>query len=109
MTDLRKEQNRMAFGKEEKEVSYADSTKGMGMIGQTNDNRIRATQIDARTKAKLSKNNKGWGTATPIGGSAGTASSLRGFGQAGGNATIFARGEWVEDVGSGWGGERDGE
>ena len=87
MTDLRKAQNRMAFGKEEKEVGYAETTKGLGMIGQANEGRIRNQQIDQRTKAKLSKNNKGWGAATPIG--SGTASSLRGFGQSGGNATML--------------------
>lgn len=89
MTDLRKAQNRMAFGKEEKEVGYGtgESTKGLGMIGQANDGRIRAQQIDARTKAKLSKNHKGWGGATPLNG---TATSLRGFGQAaGGNSTVL--------------------
>ncbi|KAI4121540.1 MAG: hypothetical protein LQ338_006309 [Usnochroma carphineum] len=91
MTELRKAQNRMAFGKEEREVGYGtgEGTKGLGMIGQTNEGRIRALQIDQRTKARLSKNNKGWGTATPFGGgSGGTASSLRGFGQAG-NASTF--------------------
>ena len=87
MTDLRKAQNRMAFGKEEKEVGYAETTKGLGMVGQADEGRIRSQQIDQRTKAKLSKNNKGWGTATPIG--SGTASSLRGFGQSGGNATVL--------------------
>ena len=87
MTDLRKAQNRMAFGKEEKEVAYAETTKGLGMVGQANEGRIRNQQIDQRTKAKLSKNNKGWGTATPVG--SGTASSLRGFGQSGGNATML--------------------
>lgn len=88
MTDLRKAQNRMAFGKEEKEVGYGtgEGTKGLGMIGQANDGRIRNQQIDARTKAKLSKNHKGWGGATPLGG---TATSLRGFGQTGGNNTVL--------------------
>lgn len=86
MTDLRKAQNRMAFGKEEKEVGYADSSKGLGMIGQANEGRIRSQQIDQRTKAKLSKNNKGWGTATPMG--SGTATSLRGFGQSGGATAL---------------------
>lgn len=63
ITDLRKAQNRMAFGKEEKEVGYGtgDGTVGMGMIGAENDGRIRATQVDQRTRAKLSKSNKGWG------------------------------------------------
>ena len=92
MTDLRKAQNRMAFGKEEKEVGYGtgEGTKGMGMIGQANEGKIRGIQIDHRTKAKLSKSNKGWGAATPLGG---MASSLRGFGQgagaAGGNSTVL--------------------
>ena len=90
MTDLRKAQNRMAFGKEEKEVGYSDTTKGLGMIGQANEGRIRSQQIDQRTKAKLSKNNKGWGTATPMG--SGTASSLRGFGQSGGNLGLRSSG-----------------
>ena len=82
MTDLRKAQNRLVFGKEEQEVGYGtgEGTKGLGMLGQENDGRIRATQIDQRTKAKLSKSNKGWGGATPIGG---TASSLRGIGSGG--------------------------
>ena len=89
MTDLQKQRNRMAFNKEEREVGYGtgEGTKGMGMIGQGNDGRIRSLQIDQRTKAKLSKSNKGWGGATPLGG---TASSLRGFGQgASGNSTVL--------------------
>ena len=90
MTELRKAQNRVAFGKEEAEVGYGtgEGTVGLGMLGQQNDGRIRATQIDQRTRAKLSKNNKGWGAATP---SSGTASSLRGFGQGGvgGTASVL--------------------
>ena len=88
MTDLRKAQNRMAFGKEEEEVGYGtgEGTKGLGMIGQANDGKIRTMQIDQRTRAKLSKNNKGWGA--DLGG---TASSLRGFGQGAGagNSTVL--------------------
>ena len=99
MTDLRKEQNRMAFGKEEKEVGYAETTKGLGTIGQANEGRVRSLQIDQRTKAKLSKNNKGWGTATPMG--SGTATSLRGFGQAGGNATVLRAGAGLRSSGVG--------
>ena len=82
MTEIRKAQNRMAFGKEEKEVSYGDSTKGMGMIGATDTGRLRAQQIDPKTRAKLSKKNPGWGGDTTLG----AASSLKGFG-AGGTAT----------------------
>ena len=94
MTEIRKAQNRMAFGKEEQEVGYGtgEGTVGMGMIGQGNDGRIRALQIDNRTRAKLSKKNAGWGGATPApGGGSGLASSLRGFGQGGvaGNATVL--------------------
>lgn len=99
MTDLRKAQNRMAFGKEEREVGYGtgESTKGLGMIGLANEGRIRSLQIDQRTKARLSKHNKGWGAATPVGG---TASSLRGFG-ASGNATVLrAHGLRSSGVGS---------
>ncbi|KAK5163011.1 hypothetical protein LTR04_002829 [Oleoguttula sp. CCFEE 6159] len=87
MTDLRKAQNRMAFGKEEAEVGYGtgEGTKGLGMIGQANDGRIRALQVDQRTKAKLSKKSVGWGGATP----AGTASSLRAAGPGAGSATAL--------------------
>ena len=99
MTDLRKAQNRLAFGKEEKEVGYGtgEGTKGLGMIGQANDGRIRNLQIDQRTKAKLSAKNKGWGGATPVGGS-GSASSLRGFGQ---GAGIDLRGKGLRASGVG--------
>ena len=83
MTDLRKAQNRMAFGQEEKEAGYGtgDSTVGMGMIGQQNDGKIRGIQVDQRTRAKLSQKSKGWGGASSIGGAA---SSIGGFGQANG-------------------------
>lgn len=96
MTELRKAQNRVAFGKEEQESGYGtgDGTVGLGMLGQENDGRIRATQIDQRTRARLSKSNKGWGAATPI---SGTASSLRGPG----NATVLqAKGLRTSGVGS---------
>ncbi|KAI0484768.1 pre-mRNA splicing factor [Xylariaceae sp. FL0804] len=104
MTDLRKAQNRMAFGKEEKEAGYGtgDSTAGMGMIGQSNDGRIRGMQIDNRTRAKLSQKNKGWGGASTLGG--GSASSLRGFGQAGGNIDLRGKGLRTSGVGSTIGG-----
>jgi len=102
MTDLRKAQNRMAFGKEEAEVGYGtgDSTKGLGMIGQQDDGRIRAQQIDQRTRAKLSKKNPGWGGATPAVG--GTTSSIRGFGQGLGTASsLKSAGLRTAGVGSG--------
>lgn len=99
MTDLRKAQNRMIFGKEEKEVGYGtgEGTKGLGMIGQANEGRIRNLQVDQRTKAKLSAKNKGWGGATPVGGSA---STLRGFGQGAGSG-IDLRGKGLRASGVG--------
>jgi U4/U6 small nuclear ribonucleoprotein PRP31 len=99
MTDLRKAQNRMAFGKEEKEVGYGtgEGTKGMGMIGQANEGRIRNLQVDQRTRAKLSAKNKGWGGVTPISGSA---SSLRGFGQ-GASSSMDLRGKGLRASGVG--------
>ncbi|EXJ71264.1 uncharacterized protein A1O5_05070 [Cladophialophora psammophila CBS 110553] len=107
MTELRKQQNRMAFGKEEKEVGYGtgEETVGLGMIGAQNEGRIRATQVDRRTMAKLSKKNPGWGvsgTATNL--NSGTVTSLRGFGSslAGGNATaIRTQGLRSSGVGAG--------
>ncbi|KAF2209301.1 hypothetical protein CERZMDRAFT_47492 [Cercospora zeae-maydis SCOH1-5] len=101
MTDLRKAQNRMAFGKEEAEVGFGDSSKGLGMIGAQDDGRVRATQIDQRTRAKLSKKNPGWGGVMPAA-SSGTATSLGGF--QGGIATqgaLRAQGLRASGVGSG--------
>jgi U4/U6 small nuclear ribonucleoprotein PRP31 len=99
MTDLRKAQNRMAFGKEEKEVGYGtgEGTKGLGMIGSANEGRIRNLQVDQRTKAKLSAKNKGWGGATPVGGSV---SSIRGFGQGVGAMDLRGKGLRATGVGS---------
>lgn len=48
VTEYRKLQNRMSFGVEENEASYLDSSKGMGMIG--NSGKIRATTEDKRSK-----------------------------------------------------------
>ncbi|KAI0204999.1 hypothetical protein F4808DRAFT_448588 [Astrocystis sublimbata] len=103
MTEIRKAQNRMAFGKEEKETGYgtSDSTVGLGMIGQTGDGRIRGMQIDNRTRAKLSQKHKGWGGATPLGGAA---SSLRGFGQSAHNIDLRGKGLRTSGVGSSIGG-----
>ncbi|RAH43667.1 U4/U6-U5 snRNP complex subunit PRP31 [Aspergillus brunneoviolaceus CBS 621.78] len=107
MTELRKAQNRVAFGKEEAEVGYGtgEGTVGLGMLGQQNDGRIRATQIDQRTRAKLSKNNKGWGTATPV---SGTSTSLRAFGGGPGTSgtasVLQARGLRASGIGTSLGG-----
>lgn len=98
MTDLRKAQNRMAFGKEEREAGYGtgDSTIGMGMIGAANDGRIRGIQVDQRTRAKLSAKNKGWGGNSTVGGAA---SSIRDFGQSG-SIDLRGRGLRASGVGS---------
>jgi len=103
MTELRKAQNRMTFGKEEAEVGFGDESKGLGMIGQVQDGRVRALAIDQRTKAKLGKKSAGWGANTP--GGSGLASSLRGFGQgaAGNSTTLQGHGLRVAGVGGGAG------
>jgi len=100
MTDLRKAQNRMAFGKEEKEVGYGtgDSTAGLGMIGAANDGRVRGLQIDQRTRAKLSAKSKGWGGASSLTG--GAASSLKGFGQTASNLDLRGKGLRTSGVGT---------
>jgi U4/U6 small nuclear ribonucleoprotein PRP31 len=97
MTELRKAQNRMVFGKEEKQTDYGigDGTVGMGMIGQSQEGKIRSIQVDNKTRAKLSQKNKGWGAIDPLSGSA---SSLRGLGQAG---SIDLRGKGIRTSGVG--------
>lgn len=97
MTEIRKAQNRMAFGKEEKEVGYGDGTKGMGMIGATDTGRLRAQQIDPKTRAKLSKKTPGWGGDTTLG----AASSLKGFGAGGTATSLRAQGLRTGGVGLG--------
>ncbi|KGQ03045.1 Pre-mRNA-processing factor 31 [Beauveria bassiana D1-5] len=103
MTELRQAQNRMAFGKEEREVGYGtgSGTVGLGMIGQANDGRIRGMQVDQRTRAKLSAKNKGWGVASTVGG--GAASSISGFGQTNG-MDLRGKGLRTSGVGSTVGG-----
>jgi len=54
-TELRKLQNRMAFGEPEEEVGAFDQTKGLGMIGS---GKVRAGLGEAKSRAKLSKANK---------------------------------------------------
>lgn len=105
MTELRKAQNRMAFGKEEKEAGYGagDSTVGMGMIGQADTGRVRGMQIDSRTRAKLSAKNKGWGgLASSVTG--GAASSLKSFGQRPGSLDLRGNGLRSSGVGTTVGG-----
>ncbi|EGO01853.1 hypothetical protein SERLA73DRAFT_177395 [Serpula lacrymans var. lacrymans S7.3] len=56
-TELRKLQNRMAFGEVEEEVGAFDQTKGLGMIG-AGTGKVRAGMGEAKSRAKLSKANK---------------------------------------------------
>ncbi|KAL0581988.1 U4/U6-U5 snRNP complex subunit prp31 [Marasmius crinis-equi] len=56
-TELRKLQNRMAFGEAEEEVGAFDQTKGMGMIG-AGTGKVRANLGESKSKAKMSKANK---------------------------------------------------
>jgi len=52
ITELRKAQNRMAFGVAEDETGSFDKTKGLGLIGQ-NSGKIRASVADPRVKGML--------------------------------------------------------
>jgi hypothetical protein len=51
-TELRKLQNRMAFGEAEEEVGAFDETKGLGMIG-TSSGKIRASAGEAKSKGSV--------------------------------------------------------
>ncbi|KAK0468049.1 uncharacterized protein EV420DRAFT_1502608 [Desarmillaria tabescens] len=56
-TELRKLQNRMAFGEVEQEVGAFDQTKGLGLIG-AGTGKVRAGMGEANSRAKLSKANR---------------------------------------------------
>ncbi|KAF8631259.1 hypothetical protein AX15_002586 [Amanita polypyramis BW_CC] len=77
-TELRKLQNRMAFGEAEEEVGAFDQTKGLGMIG-VGTGKVRAGLGEIKSRAKLSKANKlrtAAITRSAQGASSGTATSL---------------------------------
>lgn len=57
MTELRKLQNRMAFGEEEEETGAFDETRGLGMAGSSS-GKLRQLSGESRSKAKMSKSNK---------------------------------------------------
>lgn len=105
MTELRTQQNRMAFGKEEREVGFGEDTVGLGMIGQQNDGRIRGTQVDRRTMAKLSKKNPGWGGSGLQSSlnTGGANTSLRTFGMGGNATSLRAQGLRTSGIGQGAG------
>lgn len=48
-TELRKLQNRMAFGEAEEEVGAFDETKGLGMLGNAT-GKVRANAVDPRSR-----------------------------------------------------------
>jgi U4/U6 small nuclear ribonucleoprotein PRP31 len=50
-TELRKLQNRLAFGEAEEEAGAFDETIGLGMIGSAN-GRVRADLIDSKSKGQ---------------------------------------------------------
>lgn len=58
LTELRKMQNRVEFGKEEEESGAFDETMGLGMINTKASGKIRAAVADSKSKAKMSKANK---------------------------------------------------
>ncbi|CAG8501013.1 4626_t:CDS:10 [Ambispora gerdemannii] len=69
VTELRKAQNRMAFGVAEDETGSFDRTKGLGLIGK-NSGKIRAAVVDQRVKPKAPRR------AQLMGGSSGATSGL---------------------------------
>eukprot|EP00842_Homolaphlyctis_polyrhiza_P006374 jgi/Hompol1/6738/HPOL_001545-RA len=57
-TELRKQQNRMAFGQAEEEIGFdGDETIGMGMIGKQT-GKLRTVQADSRLKVTVSKKHR---------------------------------------------------
>lgn len=58
VTELQKQQNRMAFGKAELEVLNFDEMEGLGMVGTSlGTGNVRAAGIDVRTKGERDKIN----------------------------------------------------
>ncbi|KAG1667248.1 U4/U6 small nuclear ribonucleoprotein Prp31 [Nymphon striatum] len=55
MTELRKQQNRMNFAEIEEDAYQDDLGFSTGQIGKSKTGRIRAPQIDEKTKVKISK------------------------------------------------------
>ncbi|KAF9815525.1 hypothetical protein IEO21_04525 [Rhodonia placenta] len=74
-TELRKLQNRMAFGEAEEEIGAFDQTKGLGMIGS---GKVRAGVGEAKSRAKLSKANKLRTAALTRAGQSGTQTQMSG-------------------------------
>lgn len=84
ITELRKQANRMTFGEIEEDAYQEDLSFSTGQMGKAGTGRIRAAQIDSKTKARISqklqktlqKQNQWGGTSTVRKNIAGTASSV---------------------------------
>lgn len=85
ITELRKQANRMTFGEIEEDAYQDDLSFSTGQIGKSGTGKIRAAQVDSKTKARISqklqktvqKQNQQWGgTSTVRKNISGTASSV---------------------------------
>jgi U4/U6 small nuclear ribonucleoprotein PRP31 len=84
LTELRKQANRMTFGEIEEDAYQEDLSFSSGQIGKSAGGRIRAAQVDSKTKARISqklqktlqKQNQWGGTSTVRKNISGTASSV---------------------------------
>jgi U4/U6 small nuclear ribonucleoprotein PRP31 len=85
ITELRKQANRMTFGEIEEDAYQDDLSFSTGQIGKSGTGRIRAAQVDSKTKARISqklqktvqKQNQQWGgTSTVRKNISGTSSSV---------------------------------
>jgi U4/U6 small nuclear ribonucleoprotein PRP31 len=84
ITEMRKQANRMTFGEIEEDAYQDDLSFSTGQIGKGGTGRIRAAQVDSKTKARISKtlqktvqkHNQWGGTTTVRKQVSGTASSV---------------------------------
>ena len=75
-TEVRKAQNRMAFGEAEEEIFVdGDETIGLGMIGKQQ-GRVRSAPIDTRVKVNMSKRHKAFHSNVTQSASSSTVSGL---------------------------------
>ena len=84
MTEIRKQANRMTFGQIEEDAYQEDISVSTGQMGKGGTGRIRAAQVDSKTKARISqklqktiqKQNQWGGTTSVRKHVSGTASSI---------------------------------
>ncbi|EST09980.1 Prp31 C-terminal [Kalmanozyma brasiliensis GHG001] len=88
MTELRKMQNRMEFGKQEEEAMGYDESVGLGMIHSSSSGKVRAQGAEERSKGRMSKANKN--RLTALRGASGGASSVLAGGQTDGTASSLS-------------------